>query len=103
LLFLEEVNEPRYRVDRMFAHLHHRGAFRKISGLLLGHFLDEDGVTHDPGFLKGIVNRYLGRLEIPVLMGIRAGHGRNDVLLPIGGNCAIRQRGRLLDLGSLVA
>ncbi len=103
LLFLEEVNEPRYRVDRMFAHLYHRGVFRKIRGLLLGHFFDEEGVTHDPGFLKALVERYVKPRQIPVLMGLRAGHGRNEVLLPIGGTCSIRQRGRVLELSPLVA
>ncbi|MFH1018138.1 MAG: LD-carboxypeptidase [Pseudomonadota bacterium] len=103
ILFLEEVNEPRYRVDRMFAHLYHRGAFRKIRGLLLGHFLDEEGVTHDPAFLRALIERYVKSAHVPVLMGIRAGHGRNDVLLPIGGVCSIRQKGRLLELSPLVA
>ncbi len=39
ILFLEEVNEPLYRIDRMLMQLKLSGIFNQISGLLLGHFL----------------------------------------------------------------
>ena len=43
VLFLEDVHEPPYRIDRMLVHLKLAGILGKISGLLLGHFIGPRG------------------------------------------------------------
>ncbi|MFH1261944.1 MAG: LD-carboxypeptidase [Pseudomonadota bacterium] len=102
ILFLEEVSEPPYRIDRMFAQLALSGYFRKIRGLLLGDFTDLSGKPHRTAWLEGIVDRFLGARKIPVLAGIRAGHRHANVLLPIGAPVRIEARGRRLLLPPFV-
>ena len=102
LLFLEEVNEPLYRVDRMFAQLELAGVFKKIRALLLGTFLDPDGTTYSSSSLEKLVDRYVKKWKIPVAQGLRAGHSVNDVWLPIGGACRIEDRGKKIRLSPLV-
>ena len=102
ILFLEEVSEPRYRIDRMFAQLALAGFFRRIRGLILGDFTDAGGRSHSEAWLREIVRRYLGSRKIPVLSNLRAGHQHGDVLLPIGGLVRIEANGRRLVLPPLV-
>jgi muramoyltetrapeptide carboxypeptidase len=98
ILFLEEVSEPRYRIDRMFAQLALAGFFGNIHGLILGDFSDLSGKAHSAAWLKEIVRHYLGRGKIPVLTGLRAGHKHTDVLLAIGGTSHIEAGGKRLAL-----
>lgn len=102
ILFLEEVSEPRYRVDRMFAQLALADFFRKIRGLILGDFTDLSGKSHPASWLRELVRRYLGSRKVPVLFGLRAGHKHGEVLLPIGGWVRIEANGRRLILPPLV-
>lgn len=101
-LFLEEVNEPRFRVDRMFTHLALRGAFSKIRALLLGEFWDQNGKAHNPSWLRKLVLELSEQSRIPVISGIPAGHGHNRVWLPIGGTCRFEAKARRLHLSALV-
>ncbi len=84
LLFLEEVGEPPYRIDRMFQQLRHSGILGKISGLILGDF----------GPLKDQYQTYLERdfwlewvglpEDLPVFYRCPCGHIRDNFTLPIG-------------------
>jgi muramoyltetrapeptide carboxypeptidase len=100
ILFLEEVSEPRYRIDRMFAQLALAGFFGSIRGLILGDFSDLSGRAHGGAWMREIVRRYVNR-RIPVLAGLKAGHQHADVLLPIGGAVRIESKGTRLFLSPL--
>ena len=102
ILFLEEVHDPEYKIDRLFSHFSMYGVFKKIRGLILGDFLGPRGKPHSKKFLAGLVKRYVSSHQIPVLSGIAAGHRLNQVWLPIGGSCKIDRRGRRLILDSFV-
>ncbi len=73
ILFLEEVNEPPYRLDRMLIHLKLAGVLDKIAGLVAGHFLGPQGED-----LAGEVNRILLDVTedkpIPILTRVPHGH-----------------------------
>lgn len=101
-LFLEEVCEPEYRIDRMCAQLALSGAFKRIHALLLGQFTDLRNQPHSRRWIESLVRRYLPGRRIPILTGIQAGHGRNEVLFPIGGTARIEHNGRRLWLSPLV-
>ena len=74
MLFLEDIGERGYRLDRMLEQLRQAGVLRNIKAILLGTFLggaEADGSNLGPAVLE----RFAQSLPIPVLSGIHAGHG----------------------------
>ena len=77
-LFLEDVNEPMYRIDRMLTHLSLAGAFENAEGIILGNFSNiGDGTEKDV---------YIREWELsggkPVIHGIRSGHTNRKRTIP---------------------
>ncbi|RLE35550.1 MAG: LD-carboxypeptidase [Acidobacteria bacterium] len=87
VLFLEEVGEFPYRVDRLLTHLEMAGVFESVAGILIGDFTDcdelEEGVVQPPSINDVLLER-LGRLEVPVALGGAFGHGDRKRSLPVG-------------------
>ena len=85
ILFLEDVGEDLYRVDRMFAHLRLSGALRQLAGVLVGRFTDLQRSSRDGalGFDEVLAN-YLAPLRIPVAYGFPVGHIDDQWTLPLG-------------------
>ena len=87
VLFLEEVGELPYRVDRALTHLETAGVFEAVSGVLLGDFTDcdevESGATKKPT-ADEVVRERLARLAVPVALGGAFGHGDRKASLPYG-------------------
>ncbi|MEE8312020.1 MAG: LD-carboxypeptidase [Candidatus Binatia bacterium] len=97
ILFLEDVAEKPYRIDRMLTHMKHAGKLDGIEGLVLGPMLDCDG-GEGPAVLRDIVMDAIGDADVPVAYGLDAGHGAGNVVLPLG--CRVRLDGgeRRVDL-----
>ncbi len=80
ILFLEDVGEVPYRIDRMITHLGLCGMLRGVRGVVLGSFHDcGEGNELDP-----VVGDCLKALGVPVLGGFPAGHGRENQTFPLG-------------------
>ena len=83
ILFLEDVGERPYRVDRMLTQATQAGWFSRCAGVALGTFTDgapgPDGVS-----VEEVLQDCLGSLEIPVVSGICAGHVTGNQTLPLG-------------------
>lgn len=88
ILVLEDVNEPDYRIDRLFAALELSEKSRGISGVALGSFLGCDGVYVPPGKLAGFIeqlgSRLAQKLNCPVICDIPVGHSDRHLTLPLG-------------------
>jgi len=82
ILFLEDVAEKPYRIERMLTHLQMAGKLDRLAGLILGDFVDcaDDGERG----LKEIFIDLFHRVPYPVLSGFPAGHGQENLLLPLG-------------------
>ena len=82
ILFLEDVGEPPYRIDRMLTHLRLAGLFEGLRAIVFGHLerCDED----PPGPLHEALRDGLGGLKIPVFTGMQAGHGEPNLAFPLG-------------------
>ncbi len=103
ILFLEDVGESVYRIDRMLLQLKHAGLLRKIAGVLLGSFtaLPDDGGGRD---LERVLNEYFLPLDIPVMTGIPFGHIPMKITLPIGATVRMdTHRKRITVLHAVVA
>lgn len=94
LLFLEDVNEPAYRIERMLVQLEQAGVLGRQRALLLGRFDPVTPMANDNGFgLERVIARLRQRLAIPVLAGLPFGHVRDKLALPVGLRLALRSSG----------
>ncbi len=87
ILFLEDVGEKPYKIDRYFAHLKQTGVFDKISGLILGDFLDCEDEDDESAFsIQSIIEEYFSDASYPVIQNFPYGHGDVKISMPIGVN-----------------
>jgi muramoyltetrapeptide carboxypeptidase len=84
LLFIEDVGEKPYRLDRMFVQLKQSINLRELSGIALGIFTDCDAPDDKSQTVIDVVKDQLGSLGIPVIYGLSFGHIRDQFTLPIG-------------------
>jgi muramoyltetrapeptide carboxypeptidase len=83
ILFLEDVDEPAYRIDRMLTHLKLAGKLDCLAGILLGSFLDcKLGEPDYPA--ADALRDVLTPLGVPLLAGFPAGHGPENWAIPLG-------------------
>ena len=95
ILFLEDVGEHPYRIERMLTQLLHSGVLAHQKAVILGQFTEFKLVPHDRGFkLESVVNWLRQQLKIPVLTNLPYGHVATKVLLPVGGKTDLLQEGR---------
>lgn len=84
ILFIEDVEEPIYRIDRVLTQLTHAGLLQQVAGVVIGDFLDYRGTKPDTLSLEQVWEHHLVRLGVPVLSGLECGHDLNKLTLPIG-------------------
>ena len=83
VLFLEDLGEPPYRIDRMLTQLLLAGKLDRLAGVLLGTFRDCD--PGKPGVpVEHVFRDLLERLKVPVIAGFPSGHGPENWALPLG-------------------
>lgn len=95
LLFLEDVAEHPYRIERMLTQLLHAGVLAQQKAIILGQFTEYRLVPHDQGFkLQSVINWLRSQLKVPVLTNLPFGHVPTKVLLPVGKRCDLQVQGR---------
>lgn len=82
ILFIEDVDEKPYRVDRMLAHLRLAGVLESVGGVIVGQFTIDD--PDERREIAGVVSEYLAPLGCPVLTDFPVGHVADNVTLPHG-------------------
>jgi muramoyltetrapeptide carboxypeptidase len=82
ILFLEDVGEKPYRVERMLTHLKMAGKFDGVAGVVFGEFAHcgGDGTRE----ISQVVGDLFHDAQYPVAMGLAAGHGEENLALPFG-------------------
>jgi muramoyltetrapeptide carboxypeptidase len=95
ILFLEDVNEHPYRIERMLTQLLHAGILDRQKAVLLGHFSEYRATPHDAGFgLASVVAWLRSQTRTPILTGLPYGHVPTKVLLPVGAAVDLVVQGR---------
>jgi len=95
VLFLEDVGEHPYRVERMLAQLLHAGVLARQKAVVLGQFTGYKLTPHDRGYsLAKVVEWLRGQIKAPVLTGLPFGHTPTKVLLPVGAKVDLLVEGR---------
>jgi muramoyltetrapeptide carboxypeptidase len=84
VLFIEDVAEPAYRIDRMLMQLKLAGKLDRVRGIIFGEMLDcaRGAVGYT---LQEVVLRVVGDLGVPVVYGLHSGHvTRRNITIPLG-------------------
>ena len=86
ILFIEDIDEEPYRVDRYLAQLKLAGILNQVSGIIVGQFIDcEPKDPEKPSLeLDEIFQDYFGPLNIPIITNFAYGHGQIKHIIPIG-------------------
>lgn len=100
LLFIEDVDEPPYRFDRMLTHLRLSDNLARLKGMIVGHLThrrktgralgnlrrvrDQEQETSAESALGPLVEDLAARFDWPLAWGLEAGHARPNLTLPLG-------------------
>lgn len=91
ILFLEDVGEYLYNIDRMLRQLKRSGKLDHLAGLLIGGFTElKDTIRPFGATVEEIIRDIIGDLTCPVAFGFPVSHGNDNVALKIGVNSRLR-------------
>lgn len=90
ILFLEDVNEHPYRVERCLLQLHQAGVLAGQRAVILGHFTAYKPAAHDRGYRLQTAVEHLRKVaRMPIVAGMPYGHVPTIVTIPIGVRVAL--------------
>jgi len=96
LLFIEEIGERPYRIERMLTHLRFAAKFDQVAGVVFGDFTNcTDAGSRGVG---EIISEIFLTAPYPVVMGMQAGHGQENFALPFGARMRLDGTGSTLTL-----
>ena len=85
LVFIEDIGEKPYRIDRMLTQLLQTSDFKKAAGIILGVFEDCEAKPNDRSLtLMETLKAQFEPLGIPVIYGLSFGHIKNHFVMPLG-------------------
>lgn len=91
ILFIEDVNEHPYRVERMLLQLLHAGVLTRQKAVILGDFSGYRLTEYDNGYdFDAMLAGLRDLLPVPLLQGLPFGHTRDKLTLPVGAVCRVR-------------
>ena len=95
ILYLEDLAEHPYRIERMLTQWLHAGILARQKAIVLGAFTHYKLSSHDAGFqINTVVDRLRQQLKVPVLTGLPYGHVATKVCLPFGVHAQLMVQGR---------
>jgi muramoyltetrapeptide carboxypeptidase len=95
VLFVEDVNEHPYRVERMLLQLHQAGVLAAQKAVVLGAFTEWKKSPLDRGYgLKDAIAAVRSVTKTPILTGLPFGHVPTKVCLPVGARVTLAVSGR---------
>ncbi len=97
ILFLEDVGEDIYRVDRMLSQLKLSGILDKINGFVFGKCTNCDESANGLS-LKQVFDDYLSEIDIPAFYGAMISHEELNLTIPVGVQATIDADTKTIDL-----
>lgn len=95
ILFIEDVNEHPYRVERLLTQLLYAGVLAQQKAVIFGQFNGYTLAAHDKGFkLQSVVDWLRRQISAPVLTHLPYGHVETKVCLPVGAPVQLSVAGR---------
>jgi muramoyltetrapeptide carboxypeptidase len=96
ILFIEDVGERPYRIDRMLTHLKQAGKLDNLAGVIFGEMTGCLGDTADPSLLLSVIADVFADYSYPIGFGLPAGHGGENLALPLGTRVRLDTRQQVL-------
>lgn len=84
ILLLEDIDEAPYRIDRMLTQLKAASKFKNAKGVIFGKMPGCQPPSHSSYILEDVIGDLLADQAVPILFGFPAGHGGEQVTLPLG-------------------
>jgi muramoyltetrapeptide carboxypeptidase len=84
LLFIEDVNEKPYRIDRMLTHLRQAGKFDDVAGVIFGEMAGCVSGPDETVSVCDVIRDAFAGARFPVVFGLTTGHGFGTTTLPLG-------------------
>jgi muramoyltetrapeptide carboxypeptidase len=98
ILFLEDVGESPYRIDRMLTQLDQNQNLRAIAGAMLGNFRQRRRDGDDKLTLEMALDDHFANLGVPAATGFSTGHIANQCTIPLGVRARLDTEARTLTL-----
>ena len=89
ILFLEEIGENTYKIDRLLNQLKKHGVFKKIFGIILGDFKNCKKCSEEDMDLLIVFKDYFMDFQGPVVSNVQSGHCEPMITIPLGAMCEI--------------
>jgi muramoyltetrapeptide carboxypeptidase len=90
ILFIEDMAEKPYQIDRMLMQLKLAGKFADVRGIIFGEMLDCVQNKDQRYTLEEVILRIVGDVGVPVAYGLRSGHvSHRNITLPLGVHAAL--------------
>jgi len=90
IFFIEDVNEPAYRIERMLYQLLQAGVLDKQKALVVGDFDPVTPMPNDNGFtVASVLAQLRTEIDLPVVTGLPFGHVVSKATLPVGGSATL--------------
>jgi len=89
ILFIEEVDEPLYKLDRLIVQLKRAGIFTALKGMIVGHISNWTDESFDSTAEK-VIRENLEEYTFPIAFGFPAGHEPENYALPLGANFELK-------------
>jgi muramoyltetrapeptide carboxypeptidase len=101
VLFLEDIGEQPYKIDRYLAHLKQSGVFDQISGLILGQFIDCVAEEDERSFtVEELLQDYFSAAPYPVILNFPYGHGDLKFSMVVGAAVSLETESRQLTISN---
>jgi len=85
ILFIEDVAEKPFRIDRMLMQLHLAGCLNRVRGFIFGEMLDCLPPKDETYTLQQVITRVLSPYKVPIVFGLKSGHASSgNITLPLG-------------------
>src|SRR6266567_4050256 len=85
ILFIEDIAEKPFRIDRMLMQLRLAGKLEGVRGFVFGEMMDCDPPARADYMLQQVIMRVLSPYKVPIVYGLKSGHvTRDNITLPIG-------------------
>lgn len=91
VFIFEEINEPPYKVDRMFNHIRLAKLFNNVQAVILGRFVDcyETDKNKASLTLNEVILEYFEKIGVPVIYNVKHGHIKDNITIPFGLQCIV--------------
>lgn len=104
ILFIEEIGELPYKIDRMFNQYRLSNMFKGLKGIIIGSFIDcqEPDPEKRTLTLGEVISDYFSRMKLPVVYNFRHGHLKDNITVPVGANVKLNASRNLVEITEAV-